>query len=606
MSRSGETVDSGIRQASVDSGRAMASSAKGAGGDTEDNELYKLNQVYYRSIPSLTTVTKRAMVRSNFQQPGYTNLQAQTIQCVINTGELFVNGNQSFLVMQCGIDVATLPATLLGNAAHQKTWDIHAFLGPGGILSIIDEVWLTSASGTELCREQNKGLQIAHYLHNTLQPEYVRRNGIVQGLPSPNVSNAFSGRGASNDTVGPIPPALGLGPILNRKGTYYSGSIDGTDVTALSQVRAPTLNDQGACEITYTSEEKVPFSQSTAPFFAIPMSHLLGCFNPYMKVLFPGIALAGATLSIRIKNLAEPLIMTGAGLSHGVAGTAAAQNAAATTRARAIANYTEIKQIYINWDTYQMNDAVIKKINEISAGTNGLTLMFDTFDWTVTPVSGTQVEAQVSQARSRIKMSFCVVRNSAALTNPFIPSLCSESGTVRNVGPATAGSATTGPAYINDLWSTVKPQTVTKYQAILGSLYFPQQPLDNIADYYNNQLYIFGKDYRDDSDLSCVSIEDFGGAWGNQVYAGDGSIQAPGLNQEWCFPYGMGVYGMTGERSSLLQLTGLTISNARLLRHQFTFNGTPHASLTPRQIDTFTQFTRQMKVFLGGRIVVRE
>lgn len=600
MSRSGESVDSGIRQASVDSGRAMASSAKGAGGDTEDNELYKLNQVYYRSIPSLSTVTKRSVVRTNFQKTGYTGLSSQTIQCVINTGELFINGCQSFLVTQFGIDLSSLPATDLNYRAaanEPKTFDMHAFLGPGGFASIIDEVWLTSASGTEICREQNKGLQIAHYLHNTLQPEYVRRNGIVEGLPSPNVSDTFSGRGYCRDEGAVATADVSAGPVYNRRGAYYSGGATNAANGALAIQRPSILNDQGLCEVTYFSTTTQSYSASTAPYFAIPMSHLLGCFNPYMKVLFPGIALAGATLSIRIKNLVEPLIMTGAGFGHG-----GADAALATTRATNVANLAQINQIYINWDTYQMNDAVIKKVNEISAGTNGLTVMFDTFDWTVTQAAGTQVEAQVSQARSRIKMSFCVVRAGRSLTNPFIPSLCSEAGTLRKIGPNTAG---TPDQQISDLWSTTKVPTVVRYQAVLGSLYFPQQPLETLAEYYANQLYIFGKDYRDDTDVSCVSIEDLGGAQGNLVWAA-GNPTAPSSDPSWCFPYGMGVYGMTGERSSLLQLTGLTISNARLLRHQFTFDDDALPSTGNRQIDTFTQFTRQAKVFLGGRVVVRE
>lgn len=101
----GESLDSGLRSVAVDSGKAMSSATRGAGADTGNNELYKINQIYYRAIPSLTTVTKRTLVRSNFQLTNYQSLQYQTIQCVLNTGEFFVNGNQSFLVMQLGIPI---------------------------------------------------------------------------------------------------------------------------------------------------------------------------------------------------------------------------------------------------------------------------------------------------------------------------------------------------------------------------------------------------------------------------------------------------------------------------------------------------------------------
>lgn len=583
--RSGDLVDTAIRQTSVDSGRAMGSAGKGAGGDTEDNELYKLNQVFYRAIPSLTTVTKRTLVRSNFQQPGYTNLQQQTIQCVFNTGELFVNGSQSFLMVQFGIKIP-VPNP---EANLDKAMDVHAFLGPGGLASIIDEVWLTSASGTEICREQNKGLQIAHYLHNTLQPEYVKRNGMQEGLPTPNVSDLYSGRGYCRWTgAAPVDQITG-GPIYNRAGAYASGGATGAADGALNVIRSPVLCDQGAVDVTYATDAKGQRIAGEAPIFAIPMSHLLGVFNPYMKVLLPGLALAGATLSIRIKNLVEPLMFTGAGIGTNAT---ADSNDARLTYTRNLATTAAINQIYILWDTYQMNDSVIKKINEISANRDGLTMMFDTFDWSSTPSPSTQVEAQVSQARSRIKMSFCVVRDNDSTSNPYLPSLCSEAGVRRTTGP-----------YIVKQEVEAFDNTVVTYQAILGSLYFPQQPLENLTEFYFNQLYIFGKSYRDDSDVSCVSLEDFGGAIGVANQAG--AVPVAPTTATWACAYGMGLYGLTAERSSLLQLTGLTISNARLLRHRFTFSGASIGT-TGRIIDVFTQFTRQMKVYLGGRVVMRE
>jgi len=592
-------VDTAIRQTSVDSGRAMGSAGKGSGGDTEDNELYKLNQVFYRAIPSLTTVTKRTLIRSNFQLPAYANLQNQTIQCVFNTGELFVNGSQSFLMMQFGINIPDKGA----GVASEKLSDIHAFLGPGGILGIIDEVWLTSASGTEICREQNKGLQIAHYLQNTLPPTYTTRNGEQEGLPFANSSDLFSGRGYCRGTGGGFTANTpeGAGPILNRRGVYLSGGTTGIINEAIAQVRPAVYTDQGAVDVTFQEATNVASKRvpGTAPIFAIPMNHLLGVFNPYLKVLLPGLALAGATLSIRIKNLQEPLIMTGAGLQANSNGADDDNgNLARATYARGVANTAQIYQIYILWDTYQMNDSVIKKINEISANRDGLTMMFDTFDWSSTPAPSTQVEAQVSQARSRIKMSFCVVRPVAAISNPYVPSLCSEAGVRRSTGPFLPNQ---------ELQATTSIPTVTTYQAILGSLYFPQQPMNNITEYYFNQLYMFGKTYRDEGDNSCLGIEDFGGAVGPASnYTVPSNIPyAPTLDNTWAFPYGMGLYGLTAERSSLLQLTGLTISNARLLRHRFTFSGVAVGGLG-RNIDVFTQFTRQMKVYLGGRVVMRE
>lgn len=576
-----DRLDKAIKATSVDSGRAMASSAKGAGDDTRDNELYKLNQVYYRAIPSLSACTKRCLLRSNFQTPGYSNLQQQTLQCVLNTGELFVNGNQSFLMMQFGIPVTPVG----GGGATEKNTDIHAFLPQSGILGIIDQVWLMSASGTEIIREQNKGLQIENYLINKLSPQSFNNNGEQEGRSSASASDLYSGFGYCRYDQN-SPPATYRGPIRNRCGGYLSGGqndvVPGGPVTFHRSLVVEGAVDVSASAITQGSR----YAQNY-PIFAIPMSHLLGIFKPYMNVLLPGILLAGATLSIRIKNLVEPLIITGS--AFGTLDTEAKRLQYAQT----FANSAVIPQIYINWDAYQFNDAVVKKVNEIAGGEQGLTIMFDTYDWSSTPAPTLSVEAQVAQARSRIKDSWCVVRDQGQVSNPYVPSLCPEAGIRRPIGPS---------SYEDSMWNTNLPSTVLTYQAILGALYFPQQPLQNPAEMYANQLYIFGKNYRDEDDTSCVSLQDWAGALGPTSF--NAGVPVAPIANPWSFPYGRALYGLTAERSSMLNLTGLTISNARLLRHRFTFSN-PSTS-GQRNIDVFTTFTRVAKVYSMGRVSMRE
>lgn len=431
-------------------------------------------------------------------------------------------------------------------------------------------------------------MQLSHYLYNTASREYYLRNGTVEGLPDPNVSQLFSGKGYCRSAGA----AANFGPpIATRAGTYASSGADNTAGGALLTQRSTLLGEQGAVDLVFNSGATANGrNQGTAPIFVIPVTHLLGCFNPYLKVLIPNVLLAGATLTIRIKNLAEPLIMTGCGLHY----NAADDNNSRLTYARNLANQAQIYQIYFLWDCYQMNDAVIKKINEISATTNGLTYMFDTFDWASTPAPTTgTIEAQVSQARTRVKYSFAVVRDNTSLTNPYIPSMCSEGVSQRFVGP-----------YATQEEMDTYAQTVNSYQAVLGSLYFPQQPLTSISEFYMNQLYIFRKTWQDDKDCAVLGKEDFAGAKGNAIYAA-GVPVAPTEDPNWTFPYGMGVFGFTAERSCLLQLTGQTLSNARLLRHRFNFLAAP-VSGGPRIIDVFTNFTRQAKIYLGGRVVIRE
>lgn len=585
----GESLGSAIHGVSVDSGKAMASASKGAGKESSNNELYKINQIFYRAIPSLTTVTKRMLTRAPFQTNTYDNLQTRTLQCTLNSGEFFVNGNESFLVMQLGIPIPN------GTVNSPKGYDLHAWLGEGGALSIIDEVWLTSASGTELCHEQNKGLQISHYLYNMKTRDYLSRTGAIEGICEPSASTLFSGKGycRSQGVASALIPG-GASAITSRNGTYQSGGVDGVLGNGLLTVPTTFLGEQGAVDLVFNPGATANGrNQGVAPTFVIPLRHLLGCFDPYLQVLIPNVMLAGATLYIRIKNLAEPLIMTGAGLDANVAG-GGGTDAQRLAYARNLANTAQIYNIYLLLDSFQMNDAVIKKINEISATTDGLTYMYDSHDWVSTqvPTIGV-VEAQVSQARTRIKYSFAVVRDNAAPTNPYIPSLCSEGVSLRPVGPAV-------PSQEIETFG----QTVNSYQSILGSLYFPQQPLTLLSEFMMNQLYMFRKSFQDDHDCSTLTKQDYGGAQGQQLYAA-GVAVAPTQNENWCFPYGMGVFGFTAERSCLLQLTGLTISNARLLRHRFNFTQAP-VSGGGRVIDVFTSFTRQAKIFLAGRVVVRE
>ena len=577
--RDGEKLDRAITQTAVDSGRAMSSAMKGAGGDSGEGELYRMNQVYYRSIPSLSAVTKRTLNKCNFQLPGYTNLQQQTLTTILNVGADFINGRQSWLIFQLGIK---LPTTYADNP---KNYDVHAFLPQCGAVGIIDEVWLESSTGTEICREQNKGLYMEHYLLNTLPPESIRRNGIQAGMAEENASNLYSGRGYCRAALAEPTYA---GPIYNRHGAYASGGDDATATGDLLVQRPPILNDQGAVDITYVTEAKGGRVATTPLYFAIPLDQLLGCFKPYMDSLLPGIMIAGATLKIRIKNLIEPLTITGSGIQYNAT---ADTDAARLTYARDLANTATIDDIYLLLDSYTMNDSVVRKINEIAATRDGLTLMYDTFDWSSTPVTGLSVEAQVSQARSRIQCSWCVVRDQAAISNPYVPSLQSEGASNRLIGP-----------YAINQQDQLQ---VTSFQSILGSMYFPNQVMKTAIEYYVNQLYIFGKIYKDEKDCSCVSYEDFLGASGSEIYNDESTPLAPTSSIDWAFPYGSAVFGFTAERSSLLALTGLTISNARLLRHRITFNDAP-VSLTNRIIDVFTIFTRMAKVFSLGRIVVKE
>ena len=148
------------------------------------------------------------------------------------------------------------------------------------------------------------------------------------------------------------------------------------------------------------------------PTFIVPLDQVLGCFNPYQNALFPASALAGARMELRMKNPIEALQTVGY-----VADVATSSTV--STFVSALQSIT-VNNIYLVLDSFQMQDSVLKRLNQVSAGPEGLTMMFDTWDYT--PTSTTQ-----GQARTRMIRSFCVVRDQAAPNNPYINSLaCCE------------------------------------------------------------------------------------------------------------------------------------------------------------------------------------
>jgi hypothetical protein len=593
-----------IMAASVDSGKAMGSADKKAGKDGQMNELFKLNQVYYNIPPSLSLVSKRCITRCQFQQTSYNNPVNVPATLIFNTGEFHVSGCTSFLVIQMGIDRSRVGTTVFPTGASQYS-NCHALLGQGNLLNLIQEVTFTSASGTEVDRQQEKGLQSCHVARNMNSQQFYDTAGELQGYPGGPFHACYDGVGHPGTYVGggglvwnpPFLTPIRDTTLLDSSYRYLSASAAAAtayDITKSSGVGSVDLSFDSTYEGTYNP---VP---GQAPFFVIPLSDLLGCFNPYMRALIPPAELAGGRLDIRWKQFNEGLIATGAGLT-----TAA--------NASAFLNSIQVYNIYLMLDSFQMNDSVLKRLNEVAAGEDGLSVMFDTWDWAQTSVSILNFEAQVSQARSRILRSFCVIRDSAEIKNPFGNSLASEAAVARPVGYV--------KQYTTGVVANAYQQLVNNYQAQLGSLYFPQQPITTVEEFCMNAYYTFSKNYCNTDELNAVTLDEFMGAQGVGHFAGGiGTIVVPStvattvtaaqrvntiLTAPWTQNWGSATYGFLAERSQLLQLTGLPISNARLLRHRFVLNYAPLGG-SGRQVDVFTQYTRVAKVFLGGRIVMRE
>lgn len=631
-------VQSQIMSSAVESGKAMGSAMKQDSKDEGMAELYKLNQVWYRMPPTLSLVSKRTITRCNFQQTSYAApLNQQIATAIFNTGEFQVNGKTSYLVIRVGINKDNLDfwAANADAAALQKA-TVKAFFGQGGVLNLIEEVTFLSASGTEVDRQQNKGLQASHVARNRMSQDWYNTAGELQGYPGGAFEDCYDKLGHPGYVQDDAKGTLSSPYIIPTRGIHkYDPSqiyLDGINVTPNTNAATitsaaaigvnPIYNQTakpyggasytGSVDISYSATAQTPYNvlPGQSLEFIVPLCELLGMFCPYMDALIPSQALAGGRVEIRFKDPTEALIATGAGI--GGVGTPFV-TATNTTNANAFLRAVTVDDIYFLLDSFQLNEGTLRRLNEAAAGNEGLSVLFDTWDNTQTTVSGTVFEAQVSQARSRILRSFCVLRDSLARTNPFANSLASEAAINRPYAYRKSYTLQQGSNL---------PILVNKYQAVLGSLYFPQQPLASLEEQVMNSYYTFSRNYGT-GDYNSVSVSEFMGGNGVNIWDGAGAIIAPMAESQlgvvtdvnraaevsapsWAINWGSATYGFLAERSQLLQLSGLPISNARLLRHQFTVNYAPASGSNQRLVDVFTEYTRVMKVFLGGRIVMRE
>lgn len=655
MSSADSALAGAMQGMAAESGRTFGAEKEDDKEDQGINELFKVNQIYYKMLPTLSLVAKRTFLVNNAQKTSYTGTD-DTITFNFNTGEFYVSPVTSYWYIQAGYNN---PDTYV----YAK-----ALLTQGNFMSLCEEISFTTASGTETCRELNVGLYRATTYRWKNTQEYINTIGQIQGASYGSYSALFDG-------VAPIPDT-----VRNYTNTIQASywAIGGTSAMVLPRSGPGAMSFFGHAAHDLSVKNTSVYSQPAPPLreFIIPLDQVLGFFKPYMSTLLPAGALSGGRLDIRLKNPLEALQFIDALVVSNSVPTDNPPNTSdgLTALVNAARSGFTIAKTYIVLDAFQLQDNVLKRLNQLSGGRNGLNMIYDTYDYVITPFAGVgSVECQVQQARSRIIRSFCVVRDTQLITNPYVNSLAAESLSTRYCGSSSYSGALNsfqpipytdykcgaggGVSYITGTVSTsqgapspdnlnnavaamtqnvftVRPplkwnppnfvpqQTVTSYQAVLGALYFPQQPFTTIPELYQNALFMFGKGVPN-PDVTCsVSYQDFiGGAGYNLLGIGTAAPNAtpPGnyyavntpVNPtqatawaNWIAPYGCAVLGFLAEKSQALQLSGLPVSNARLLRHRITF-GTASAS-GYRQIATFTDFTRVMKVFLGGRVVIRE
>ena len=244
----------------------------------------------------------------------------------------------------------------------------------------------------------------------------------------------------------------------------------------------------------------------------LPMCKIAGCFDS--KKLMPNWLSSGLRIELRLETPTT-----------------------AFAGADGVTSYT-IVDPKVACDTFHLNDAAMKKLNEISAR-NGLEYVFQATHAVSDNFTTSQTTVDVNKAVSRALGCMAVSRQ------------------IDDIGAAAEDSLK------SELFD------VDQSQFRLGSQYFPHQPLESIGEHYWNTLYTTEK--LKSTHPSSVSFAD---------YKSDYGVITTNL-----------------ERSNILALSGLPINNSMTLSLDARF-ATPIA--TGRQLTLFLDHVVVAKIFVNN------
>ncbi len=270
------------------------------------------------------------------------------------------------------------------------------------------------------------------------------------------------------------------------------GSLMGYDVDVVTGTNAPATTE-----------------------WIIPMCKVAGCFDS--KKLMPNWLSSGLRIELRLENPATAFL---------------------TSSTDTMTSY-EIIDPKVVCDTFHLNDAAMKKLNEISAR-NGLEYVFQAQHAVSDNFTTSQTTVDVNKAVSRALGCTAITRQ------------------INNIG--TDGK----DSLVCEAFSIVQSQFR------LGSQYFPHQPLESLAEHYWNTLYTTEK--LKSSHPSSVSLADYKDSHG--------------------------VITTNLERSNILALSGLPINNSMTLSLDARYGGNPPAG--GRQLTLFLEHVVVAKIFVNN------
>lgn len=278
--------------------------------------------------------------------------------------------------------------------------------------------------------------------------------------------------------------------VLNTESAEYLrtvGSVEGWDVPSIQT---------GVFTNTYN------LSNETKIAYSLPLKRLSTFFDPKKNNLLPACLVSGLSIELIFENVAQAIVLI--------------QSSPPVVPA-SVTGYT-ISDISLNCDCIQLTDDSQKTLNSISSN-NGLEVTYSRIYTSINdvPNSTTNINAQIRKAVSNASHAVAVIMDPTKINNINV-----------------------------DSFATLRPD-FSSIQWRLGSLYFPNQPIQpvpnayqfDIVDLFNMNKMTYNK-FKQSHNESVVSYDMF-------KERGCGSI---------C---------VSLERTQELELSGLALNNSRVL-----------------------------------------
>lgn len=269
----------------------------------------------------------------------------------------------------------------------------------------------------------------------------------------------------------------------------------------------------------------------------IPMRDISGVFRgPGKGVLMPSQLVSGLKVQIELESVARALFISIGGLTvggeawDGISGL----------------SYS-VGDIAIVTDNSILADSVLRQLNQVSAN-SGLEYYYSTFDTRNQnqPQGSNFLSMESRKAVSRALTALTVIQKDSSTTD-----------------------STTYDSF------RCEDYDVASYQSRIGSLWFPNQPVNSYQEAFINTIWSYDR-WDSDNSTQGIAIGDYK----------DG---------------GYGALGVTFERSTVLDLSGVPLNNSRTLTQNIEFASSNDA----REVTQYMKYVRLARVFLNN-VVLRE